>query len=376
MNNGSMSKREMLFKKKRRAPTGSSPGTLVIDSASPMPVIRVMSYNQNGMEEKEIESVEALGSYMEFRKDFVNWIDVQGLGDERILREISELFAIHPLALEDVTNVPQQPKVDDFSDQSFIVLRMFRITEIRQIDSEQVSLFMGKDYVLTFQERYGDCLNPVRQRLRKGRGIIRTMGSDYLAYAIIDTIVDNYLPVLEELGERLEDLEDQVVSRATESELKSLYELKHELVGVKRILWPSREMISKLINFEQSSISDKVKLYLRDTYDHIVQAIDLVETYRELSSELMSVYLSSLSNKMNEIMKVLTIISTIFIPLSFIAGLYGMNFVNMPELSFKYGYFIVLGVMLGTVYAMLSFFRRRNWLGSIRKKGPFDKENY
>lgn len=367
MGNSSIFRKELIFKKKRRAPSGALPGTLVIDKSSPEPVIRVISYSDDYLEEKEFESVEALRVYMETGNEFINWIDAQGLGNEEVLRKISQLFNIHSLALEDVINVPQRPKVDSFTDHSFIVLRMFRIIEDRQINSEQVSIFMGKNYLLTFQEYYGDCLDPVRQRLRMGKGIIRNMGPDYLAYAITDTIVDNYLPVLEELGERLEILEDQVVTRATENELKLLYELKHELVGIKRILWPSRELISKLVNFEQDLISEKVKIYLRDTYDHIVQAIDLVETYRELSSELMSVYLSSLSNKMNEIMKVLTIISTIFIPLSFIAGMYGMNFVNMPELKFEYGYFAVLGLMGLLAVGMLSFFWKRKWI-SFKKK--------
>lgn len=363
--NSAIGKKFML--KKRRTQPGATPGTLVIDKASPKPAIKVIGYSKDFVEERDFATFDEFDKYLNEKKSSISWIDVQGLGNESTLRRIAERFDIHPLALADVTNIPQQPKIENFGKQTFVISRMFRITQENQIESEQVSIFVGEDYLITFQEYYGDCLDPIRKRLRDGKGIIREMSTGYLAYAIFDTIVDNYFPVLEEMGERLERLEDLVIGKSTEEELKQLYSIKHELLELKRILWPSREVVSKMIRFDQSFIGPDVKVYLGDIYDHLIQGIDLVETYRELTTELMSIYLSALSNKMNEIMKVLTMIATIFIPLSFIVGMYGMNFVNIPELKLEYGYFVVLSVMGAVVAGMLIFFWKKKWV-SFKKR--------
>ncbi len=359
---------KMKLRKKKRSMPGALPGTLSIDKSMSQPVINVFDYNKELLNEKNVDDLENITWLGEIEGNITRWIDIQGFGNEKLLRSIGEIFSIHPLVLEDIVNVPQRPKIDYYEDYVFSIMRMFRLTNDNHIISEQFSVIIGKNYIITFQEKLGDCLDPLRERLRNSKGIIRKMNADYLAYAVMDTIFDNYFPVLELIGEDVEELEDRITSKATDEELKMLHKAKHNLLAFRKELWPSREMIGKLLREETSYIGPDVKIYLRDCYDHVVHIIDIVETYKELSTELMNIYLSSLSNKLNEVMKVLTIISTIFIPLSFIAGVYGMNFEFMPELGYRYSYFILLGIMLTIGVTMLFVFFKIGWLGSKMKR--------
>jgi magnesium transporter len=295
---------------------------------------------------------------------------VVGVGDAETVRRIGEIFALHRLALEDCINVHQRPKVEEYEDHRFIVSRMAMIRE--GPDTEQISLFLGRNFVITFQEQPGDCFGPVRERLRAARGRIRAAGADYLAYALLDAIVDSYFPVLESYGERIEDLEDDVLLRPDNRTVAQIFELKRDLLALRRAAWPQREAINTLIREPSPLIDDETRIFLRDCYDHAVHVLDIVETHREQAASLTDVYLSSMSNRLNEVMKVLTIIATIFIPLSFIASVYGMNFDterspwNMPELEWYFGYPFALGLMALTAAGLLLFFRRKGWIGSGR----------
>jgi magnesium transporter len=269
--------------------------------------------------------------------------------------------------MEDVLNLHQRPKAEEYKDHVFIVTQMYRT--YADLGTEQVSIFLGEDFVLSFQEQAGDCLDPLRNRIRAGKGRIRGAGADYLCYAILDAVVDGYFPVLERYGETLEELEEQVITQARGDHISRLHEMKRDLLNTRRAIWPHREMINALIRDENPLFSDSTRMYLRDVYDHTIQLMDIVETYREIASGLVDVYISSVSAKLNEIMKVLTIIATIFIPLSFVASLYGMNFDrsaspwNMPELGWRFGYPLSLLLMGGIAVGLLFYFRRRGWLG-------------
>ncbi|MEA2067463.1 MAG: magnesium/cobalt transporter CorA [Thermotogota bacterium] len=300
------------FRKKKRSVPGTSPGTILVDETMTKPIVDFFDYNKDSFNEKTLDDLENITNIGEIDENTLRWINIQGLGDESLLRSLGKVFSIHPLVLEDIVNTPQRPKVDYYDNYVFSVMRMFRLTKNNHIISEQISIITGRNFVITFQEKLGDCLDPLRERIRNNKGIIRKMKADYLSYAVMDTIFDNYFPVLEKIGDDVEELEDKMTSGATETELKMLHEAKHNLLAFRKELWPSREMAGKLLREDTHLISSDVKLYLRDSYDHIVHIIDIVETYKELSTELMNIYLSSLSNKLNEVMKVLTIISTIF----------------------------------------------------------------
>ncbi len=296
------------------------------------------------------------------------WVNVAGLGDVEILRAVATIFGVHHLALEDVVHVHQRPKVEVYGEHIFVVLRVLSGDGMIS-KTEQLSLFLGARFVLTFQERIDDALEPIRRRLRKIGPRMHGKGPDYLAYAIIDTVVDSYFPVLETLGERMEEIEDEVILSPVAGTAREVHCLSRSLLELRRAIWPTRDAINTLIREPYSVLSDSTRLYLRDCADHAARAIDLIETYRELGSNLMSLYQSMVSNRMNEVMKVLTIIATIFIPLSFVAGVYGMNFDpeasrwNMPELTWTWGYPAVLSLMLVMALGMLLFFKRRGWLG-------------
>jgi len=348
--------------RKRHPPVGARPGTLVINDHAPKPVIRVFEYKPDSVKEHELSEVAQLRGLL--HEDSVSWIDVQGLGDEDVLRSIAKVFDLHPLALEDVVNVPQRPKVEDYEKHLLFITRMVILDDAYTVEAEQVSVFIGPRFVLTFQERHGDVLDPVRARLRQGKGPIRRSGADYLAYAIIDTVVDGYYPILESLGEVLESMEDDIIERPRRSLLQKIHQIKRELLAIRRAIWPQREAINALIRDDNALISDTVRVYLRDVYDHCVQIIDVVETYRELAGGLMDIYLSSVSNRMNEVMKVLTIMASIFIPLTFMAGVYGMNFENMPELRVRWAYPILIAAMVAVAAVMVVYFRRKGWIGA------------
>ncbi|CAG0953144.1 partial Cobalt/magnesium transport protein CorA, partial [Anaerolineae bacterium] len=278
------------------------------------------------------------------------------------------VFSLHPLALEDVVHVHQRPKVEEYEAGFYLVMRMPRFEGAVNVELEQLSLFFGPGYVVTFQEREGDCLEPVRERLRGSRGRVRQLGADYLAYTLLDAVIDAYFPILEVVGERLELLEDRVLLHPDRAVVEDIHHVKRELIAIRRAIWPLRDAVNRLEREEHPLIDRETQVYLRDCYDHCVQLVELVETYREVATGLLDVYLSSVSNRMNEVMKVLTIIATIFIPLGFVASVYGMNFdtsrspYNMPELEWRYGYPYVLGLMAAMVIGLLVYFRVKRWI--------------
>jgi len=350
---------------RRRTPPGTTPGTVKTDPEAERPVIRVISFGPDDLKEEETEDLDALSGLVGKRP--VTWVDVQGLGDAKTIRRLGEIFHLHPLALEDVVNTHQRAKVEDYDEHLFVVVRM--LTEGEQLDTEQMSLFVGPNFVLTFQERAGDRLGPVRRRLRQGKGRIRQLGADYLAYALLDAVVDAYFPVLEQYGEALDALDAQISTRPSPDTVIQVHQMRSDLLLLRRAIWPFRDGIGELLRDSSPLISEETRFYLRDCYDHTLQIIDLVETCREMCSDLRDYYLSAVSNRMGEVMKVLTIMATIFIPLSFIAGVYGMNFDthvsawNMPELRWPLGYPLALGLMAAVAGAQLWYFWRRGWLG-------------
>jgi len=356
-------------RRKRRAPprtVGATPGTLRIHPDATRPVVRVMAYGPDDFAEQEVDDPESLAPLL--GKWPVTWVNVDGLGDAEMLTRIGEIFQMHPLALEDAVNVPQRAKVEQYGENLFIVTRMVSLGE--HLETEQLSLFLGRGVVVTFQERSGDCLEPVRERIRKGTGRLRGAGADYLVYALLDAVIDAYFPVLEQRGEHLETLEDQVIAHPDSSMIARIHTAKRDLLALRRAIWPQREAINSLLRDPIDLVAESTHVYLRDCYDHVIQVIDVVETYRELASGLLDAYQSSVANRMNEVMKVLTIIATIFIPLGFLAGIWGMNFdpeaspFNMPELGWRYGYPVGLALMGTVAVCLLLFFWRRGWLGS------------
>jgi len=293
----------------------------------------------------------------------VKWINVNGIHDIGLIEKISTLFNLHTLTLEDIVNTTQRPKTEEFPAYVFIVLKMITCDDVDHgIQVEQLSLILGENFVLSFQESKGDIFNPLRDRVRNAMGRIRKLKSDYLAYAIMDSVVDNYFLALENIGERIEFMDDEIVLSPSPEHMRDIHQLKRIVLTLRKAVWPLREEIGSLERLESKLVNKSTKLFLRDLYDHTVQVIDMVETYRGTISGMHETFLTSASNRMNDIMKLLTIISTIFIPLTFIAGVYGMNFNNMPELGWKWGYFGVLGVMLVIGVFMVVFFRRKKWL--------------
>ncbi|MFN9599393.1 MAG: magnesium/cobalt transporter CorA [Dolichospermum sp.] len=347
---------------------GTPPGTIIVDENAEEPIIFLIDYNQTDLIRKQISYPEECINYLD--TESVSWVDVQGLGNKDILHRLGQSFDLHPLVLEDIVNMVERPKIEDYEDQLVIIAHMVVPNNNNgSFYSEQVSLVLGKYYVLTIQEEpEHDCFDGVRMRIDKGKGIIRRQGSDYLAYSLLDAIIDGFFPVLELYGERIDELEEEVIVNPNQKTLQKIYQVRRELLQLRRAIWPQRDAINSLIRDGSELISDEVRIYLRDCYDHAVQVMDIVETYRELVAGLMDVYLSAISNKMNEIMKLLTVVSSIFIPLTFIAGVYGMNFNteksphNMPELNWYWGYPLCLGVMALVAISLLYFFWRRGWL--------------
>ena len=355
----------------RQTEPGASPGTLAPDPDAQHPVLQALSY---GPEECEAVAVTDLSVLKALRgKRPVLWVHCQGVGDPAVLQRLGELFGLHKLALEDVVNTHQRPKAEHYGDTLFLVARVPRVTA-ESADTEQISLFLGTDFVLSFEERPPEVFSPVRERIVYNRGRIRHEGPDYLTYALLDSAVDSFFPVLEVVGERLEELEELVIGYPGPSAVTRITQVKHELLVLRRAVWPQREALGSLYRDPSELIRPETRVYLRDCYDHTIQIIDLLETYREIGSGMMDIYLSSVSNRMNEVMKVLTIIATIFMPLSFLASLYGMNFqtdkspLNMPELTWRYGYPFALGLMASAVLGMLAFFWRKGWLTDVARR--------
>jgi magnesium transporter len=342
---------------------GLPPGTLVhVGERKVEEVkIRIMDYRETHFEERELATVEELAPFLE--KPAVKWIDVIGIHQVDMIQKIGNLFDLHPLVLEDIVHTDQRPKLEDFEDYIFVISKMLTYEEEKnEIVMEQVSLVLGENYIISFQEREGDVFNLVRERIRRGRGRLRKMGCDYLAYALLDAVVDHYFVVLEKLGERIESLEEELTNAPTPETLRIIHYLKRELILLRKLVWPLREVLSGLEREGSQLIQERTTVYLKDLYDHTIQVVDTTETFRDMVSGMLDIYLSSVSNKMNQVMKLLTIIATIFIPLTFIVGIYGMNFEYMPELAWPWGYPFVWVVMLAISLLMVLYFKRKKWL--------------
>lgn len=361
-----------LLRRRKKSPQnipGSSPGEIIVSAESPKPVISRLSFNQTGFTEGKVENVEEI---RELSPDFTHWINLDGLGDADTIRLVGEFFNIHPLVLEDVVSSQRQrPKLEEYDDSLFIIVRMpvFKDGKCLTYETEQLSLFLTENVVVTFQEvPDGDPFQGVRERIRKGKGKIRSRGADYLSYAILDAAIDSFFPVIDARSDDIESVEAEIIDHPSSLALKKVHTLKQELIMIRRSLWPLREVLNSLIRDTSDRITDETKLFLRDCYDHTSLALDLTETYRELCSDLADLYLSNISNKLNEVMKFLTIITTIFVPLTFMVGVYGMNFDpesspwNMPELKSYYGYPMALLSMISVAVALVAYFRRRGWL--------------
>lgn len=349
--------------KKRSTKTGLPPGVLIHigEKKVELAKINILDYDENQFEEKEARTI---GECFPFKdKPTITWMNIDGLHQVDIIEKIGKNFDFHPLLLEDILNTEQRPKIEDFETHIYIVLKMLYYDDItNEIISEQVSIIFGQNFVISFQEKEGDVFNPIRERIRTGKGRIRKMGADYLAYSLIDAIVDSYFIILEKLGENIEDVEETMIANPTPETLHAIHRLKRKMISLRKSVWPLREVVSALERSDSSLIQEPTRIYLKDVYDHTIQVIDTVETFGDVLSGMLDVYLSSISNKMNEIMKVLTIIATIFIPLTFIAGVYGMNFEYMPELKWRWGYSVVWFVMLIIGISMLVYFRKKKWL--------------
>lgn len=343
---------------------GHAPGSLIPrDKIDPQPI--TLTLFQYGSEQpvEELQPQELTKCFPFDPQIPVNWLNIDGSHEVDHLEEIGSRLNIHPLVLEDILNTNQRPKVEDYDEYLFIELNMLSWNlEFSRVDAEQISMLLGENYLVTFQEHEKDVFDPVRKRIREGKSRLTRGGPDYLAYTLIDTVVDNYFIVLENLGEQIETLEEELVTDPDPGTLHAIHDLKRELIFLRKSVWPLREVISALERGESRLFQETSLIYLRDAYDHIIQIIDTIETFREMASGMLDIYLSSVSNHMNEIMKVLTIISTVFIPLSFVVGLYGMNFKYMPELGWKWGYAMVWGMIILTVTGMIFYFRRKRWI--------------
>lgn len=349
--------------KGRSAKEGLPPGSLIHigETTSSSVSITRFQYSETDVQEQRANS---LAACMDTIPDTgVIWVDVEGVHQVDTIRCLGEAFQLHPLVLEDIVSTVQRPKVEDYGNYLFVVVKMLLPLPDGDFASEQLSLVLGRGFVLTFQEgSRGDVFEPIRERIRSGKGKIRSLGADYLAYTLLDAVVDRYFTVLEGFGERLIRIEEQITLQPDPRNLSHLNDLKKEVIYLRKAIWPLREVLSFLERDDTPLISDPTRLFLRDVHDHAVQTIDTIETFRDLHAGLFDLYLSTLSNRTNEIMKFLTIIGTIFIPLTFIVGLYGMNFKHMPELEWHYGYFTVLGLMVLITIGMVCYFKHRKWL--------------
>lgn len=355
-----------LLRKRRkiRAKTpGQAPGSLVYVGEQRTEKVHfwIIDYSSDALEETDLQRIKDIEKYK--TGETVSWINIEGLHDTAVIAELGKIFSLHPLLLEDVVNTQQRPKVESFEEHLFIVLKMLSYDSMSaSVISEQVSLVLGDTYVLSFQEKEGDVFNPVRARLRHGKGRIRTSGPDYLFYALIDAVVDHYYVVLEKFGDRLERLEEEIFLNATNLTLRDIQETKLELIHLHKAVAPMREVAATMLRDDSPVIAESTQVFLRDLYDHTIQSIEIVDSQRDTSSGLLEIYLSIVSNRMNEVMKVLTIIATIFIPLTFIAGIYGMNFEYMPELAKPWAYPAVMILMLLIAVVMLIYFRKKKWI--------------
>jgi len=349
--------------KKRSSKAGLPPGTLVHVGEKKVDSVRItfIDYDEQSFQEKQVTDIEECLKLKD--TPTVSWINIDGLHDIELLEKLGKGFDLHSLVLEDILSTGQRPKFEDYENHIFIVLKMLSFSnENQSVETEQVSLIFGSNYVISFQERIGDVFDQVRERIRSAKGRIRKMGSDYLAYALLDAIVDNYFVILERFGEKIESMEEEVMDNPTERTVQQIHSLKGDMISLRKSIWPLRELINGMQKSDSSLINETTDIYLRDVYDHTIQIIDTIESFRDMVSGMLDIYLSSLSNKMNAVMKVLTIIATLFIPLTFVAGIYGMNFKYMPELEWRWSYPIVWFIMIAVAVVMLLYFRRKKWI--------------
>ncbi|MGB7347271.1 MAG: magnesium/cobalt transporter CorA [Pirellulaceae bacterium] len=357
---------------RRQSQPAALPGTISPQPNSTQPIVRLIQYGPTQHRDIEVEDVSCLIATMD--ESPVTWVDVCGFGDANVIRTVGGIFNLHPLALEDAVNLHQRPKVEMYGDSLFFIARSISGHEPNSngdpFDSHQIGLFLGRDFVVTFREPETTCIGGVQKRLRDGKGRIRDSGADYLLYALIDVTVDSFFPVLEAHGERLDSLDEVIAENPQQDLIRQIHDLRAQLLTIRRSVWPLRDAINSLIRDSGELVGDETDLYLRDAYDHTIQIIDVIETDRELCADLRDFYLTTISNRMNQVMKFLTIIATLFIPLTFVTGLYGMNFntqasgMNMPELNWPWGYPLVLLIMATTTIGLLVYFRKKGWLSS------------
>lgn len=354
---------------KRSRLIGQPPGTLLYEGGKKEKevVITIFDYDESSLVEKQVKTVDECIPFKD--KPTVTWINVDGLHRVEILEKLSECYLVHHLVLEDILNINQRPKYEDFGGYVYLSAKMLSYDEkADDIQEEQVSIILGPNFLISFQEeKEGDVFGPIRERIRNNKGRIRKMKADYLAYSLLDAIVDNYFIILEKIGEKVEGLESELVANPLPQTLQAINKLKRNLIFLRRSVWPLREIVNSLAKSESALVSGAAAVYYRDVYDHLIHTIDTIEAFRDTVSGMLDIYLSSLSNRMNEVMKVLTIIATIFIPLTFIVGIYGMNFntsvspFNMPELNWRYGYLMVLWIMFFVASGMLAYFKKKKW---------------
>lgn len=346
----------------KRAPSKTlPPGTLVSTTDRTGEVkVTIIDYNEGSFQEKQVKGVDECFQLRD--KPTVTWINVDGLNSIDIVAKLGSCYQLHPLVLEDILSIDQRPKLEIFDNYVYVVLKMLSYSEKNSgLESEQVSLIFGKNFLISFQEKEGDVFDLIRDRLRNAKGRIRKSDSDYLTYALIDAIIDNYFLILEKFGERIAHMEEELVKDPSPKTVQTINGLKRELIFLRKSVWPLREVISSLTRGDTALVKKETVLYLRDIYDHTIQVIDTIETSRDMVSGMLDIYLTNASNRMNEIMKILTVIATIFIPLTFITGIYGMNFKNMPELSWQWGYLTIVGLMFVMATTMLIYFKKKNW---------------
>lgn len=339
------------------------PGALLrpVRDGKEKPFVRVMDFTAEDLVEKEFQNGAELAPFAGTKR--LSWIDVVGVHDPELLESVGKTFGLHPLLLEDAANTRQRPKFEDFGDKLFLVLKSLRYDAKRSAAAlEHIAVVLMPGTVITFQQTRADVFDPLRQRIRSARGRIRKAGSDYLAYAVLDAVIDGYFECIEKIGDRIETLEERVLHDSRKSTLEEVLRLKREMIQLRKILWPLREAIGKFRSLESDWVAAETQAYVRDLYDHVLQLVESVDSYREMLSGLMDIYLSSLSNKMNEVMKVLTLFASIFIPLTFLAGIYGMNFEHIPELHYRWAYPTFWLITLATIGAMLAFFKRKDWI--------------
>ena len=351
------------FLKKRSAKAGLPPGTLVHIGEEKVAAaqVRLFDFTTESIEERTVEDLDSLAAYK--GKSTTTWVNIDGVSDTATIERVGQFFGLHHLTIEDVVNTDQRPKVEEFEEYIFVVLRMLRYDEGEgEVLAEQLSLVLGKDFVISFQEQPGDNFDLIRERLRTGKGRVRTNAADYLLYRLLDAVVDGYFVVMERFGERVESLEEGLMDHPEPETARVIMDLRRELLLLRKAVGPLREVLNELGRAESELVTKETAIYLRDVYDHAIRVVETIDTFRDLVGGLRDTYMTLISNRMNEVMKVLTIIATIFIPITFIAGVYGMNFEVMPELKWRWSYPILILVMLGTIAGMLGFFRKKRWL--------------